>query len=207
MPQLLNLEYGIFNANNELGIPDIQPVHFIDAQDWIGFNLCKNYITKTDRTTGVHFFIDDYRFERVWNFPKKYIDYLSRYAAVLSPDFSIFTQSPAVVNMFNHYRKHWLACFWQSVGITVVPTISWGDESSYSWCFLGEPKNSIVAISDVGCLKSERSRYLFECGCKEMIKRLEPIQILYYTNSIKSREFLNKVPTTFILNWMRKKEK
>lgn len=38
----------------------------------------------------VHFFLYDYRFERVWKNPEADIERLSRYRAVLSPDFSMY---------------------------------------------------------------------------------------------------------------------
>ena len=38
----------------------------------------------------VHFFLYDYRFERVWKNPDSDIEKLSRYRAVLSPDFSMW---------------------------------------------------------------------------------------------------------------------
>ena len=37
------------------------------------FNMAK---TATDTNAGIHFFIDDYRFERIWNQPDRYIEIL-----------------------------------------------------------------------------------------------------------------------------------
>ena len=42
----------------------------------------------------VHFFLYDYRFERVWKSPDNDIEKLSRYRAVLSPDFSMYLETP-----------------------------------------------------------------------------------------------------------------
>ena len=36
----------------------------------------------------VHFFEDDFRFERMWNNPKKYLSKLSKFEGVVMPDFS-----------------------------------------------------------------------------------------------------------------------
>lgn len=38
----------------------------------------------------VHFFLYDYKFERVWKNPDQDIEKLKRYKAVLSPDFSMY---------------------------------------------------------------------------------------------------------------------
>lgn len=183
MPQYCNLETRMYDGIGKYGIPEIEPVYECDVNKWIGFNYVKSYETKKDINEGVHFFIDDYQFERIWNTPDKYLTYLSRYNCVMSPDFSLYTDFPLAVQIYNHYRKHWLAAYWQECGITVIPTISWGDESSFDWCFDGEPKHSIVAVSDFGCRKTEKLRTAFKKGYNEMLNRLEPSKILIYSKA------------------------
>lgn len=39
-------------------------------------------------------FVDDYQFERVWAHPERYIDKLSKYALVATPDFSTYSDMP-----------------------------------------------------------------------------------------------------------------
>ena len=143
----------------------------------IGFNYCKSLKTYD---FGVHFFIDDYQFERLWNEPEKYIDLLRNFDCVLSPDFSIYVDMPKSMQIWNVYRSRLLGQFWQNEGLNVIPTISWSDESSFEFCFDGIAKNSVVAISTVGSFKNEESKKMFYNGFKEMIKRLEPIKILVY---------------------------
>ena len=77
-------------------------------------------------------------------------------------------------------RKHLLGAYWQSNGITVIPTISWSDESSFDWCFDGEPVGGAVAVSSVGTQMNATARALFLAGYKEMLERLQPSQILFY---------------------------
>lgn len=186
MPQFCNLAYGMFEGEGKYNIPKIQPVYECDVNKWIKFDRIKMYETQKDASTGVHFFIYDYRFERVWNTPDKYISCLQRYRCVLSPDFSTFPDFPLAVNIFNHYRKHWLTAYWQSRGITVIPSICWNDEASYEWCFDGEPKNSIVAVSDVGCRVSKSAYEGFKQGYAEMLRRLNPTKVLLYTGVVKN---------------------
>lgn len=186
MPQFCNLSSGLYEGVGKYGIPQIEPVYKCDVNKWLGFNYVKTYGTKKDISTGVHFFIYDYQFERVWNTPDKYITYLSRYGCVLSPDFSMFPDFPLAVNIYNHYRKHWLAKYWQDKGIIVIPSICWGDESSFEWCFDGEPVGGIVAVSDVGCRKSDAGYAGFKRGYNEMLKRLNPSKIILYTNVFRN---------------------
>ena len=62
----------------------------------------------------------------------------------------------------------------------MVPTIGWSDEASYTWCFDGEPTDSVVAVSSVGTQNSEYSKELFLTGYREMMKRLTPTHIIFY---------------------------
>lgn len=185
MPKLCNLEFAVFDGIGKYNIPEIKPVYDCELNNWLGFNYLKSWGTKADKDIGVHFFLHDYQFERVWNTPDKYLTYLSKYGCVLSPDFSMFLDMPLAVSIYNHYRKHWLAAYWQYMGITVIPTISWLYPDSYDWCFDGEPKNSVVAVSDVGCRKASESREVFEQGYQEMLNRLNPSKILFYTRTFE----------------------
>ena len=53
----------------------------------------------------VHFFLYDYRFERVWKNPDNDIEKLSRYRAVLSPDFSMYLEMAPVMQLYNVFRN------------------------------------------------------------------------------------------------------
>ena len=44
----------------------------------------------------VHFFLDDYKFESLWNNPEPRIEKLSAFRAVLSPQFSIYSATKRV---------------------------------------------------------------------------------------------------------------
>ena len=61
----------------------------------IGFNellTCRH-----PENAGVHFFLDDYQFERFWRQPQRYLDALSRFPLVLGPTFSLYTDFPAPI--------------------------------------------------------------------------------------------------------------
>ena len=71
------------------GVPSLEPVTLDGTFPFIPFNCAK---TSTVRAgLGVHFFIDDYLFERVWHDPDRYAQMLSDFRVVMSPDFSLFT--------------------------------------------------------------------------------------------------------------------
>lgn len=58
----------------------------------IGFNellTCRH-----PESAGVHFFLDDYQFERFWRQPQRYLDALAKFPMVLGPTFSLYTDFP-----------------------------------------------------------------------------------------------------------------
>lgn len=95
----------------------------------------------------VHFFLYDYRFERVWKNPASDIEKLSRYRAVLSPDFSMYLEMAPVMQLYNVFRNRWCGAYWASKGIRVIPSVNWSDESTFDFCFDGIEKGSVVAVS------------------------------------------------------------
>lgn len=173
----LNCEKRVFDGVGEFDIPEIKPVDVdLDGAELIGFNQALT-TTKPENKI-VHFYVDDYQFERVWSSPERYLELLSRFRAVLSPDFSMYTDFPKAVSLFNHYRKQWCGAFWQDNGVTVIPTACWVEESSYPWCFDGMPKKALVSVSTIGASKNPEARKVFIAGWKQMIKELEPAKIL-----------------------------
>lgn len=152
----------------------------------IGFNYVKSYEANNMETkeVGVHFFLDDYQFERLWRKPAEYVDMLKKYKFVLSPDFSLFIDHPKAVQLFSHYKKQWLSAYWESLGITVVPTICWSDSSSFEWCFDGVPEGTVVAVSTKGVMKNDEDKERFLAGYNRMMKKIKPNQILLFGKPI-----------------------
>lgn len=176
-----------FNNNTNVILPGVGPYDIpeitgeeyepceFEAFDKI--NVCEH-----PENTCVHFFRDDYVFERVWRRPDYYFDKLKAFKAVMSPDFSMYTDWPIALQIFSHYKKHYLAAFMQGIGMKVYPTINWSDKRSFSWCFDGEPKNATVCVSSVGITRDKEERMAFLAGYEAMMDILTPKTILYYGN-------------------------
>lgn len=176
---MLNLLTMAFDGVGEYNIPQIKPVTELYVKDWIGFNFVST-TRKQRETTGVHFYIDDYQFERVWNYPWRFSKTFNEFGAIMTPDFSTYLDFPKAVRIFNHYRKHWCGAYWQENGAIVVPTIEWGLPEDYNWCFDGEPEGGIVAVSNVGIMRSKELRENYMKGYKEMLIRLQPKEVLVF---------------------------
>ena len=172
-----NLNKMMFPGVGEYQTPEIIPTQY-KPQNFIGFNFAKT--CKEPAKSCVHFFIDDYQFQRVWQYPEQYTEFLSKFNAVCSPDFSGYLDFPKSIRIYNHFRNHWLGAYWQAQGLTVIPTIQWCDECDFDWCFDGDPVGSTVAVSSVGTQSTVKGREVFKLGFHEMLRRLEPTTILLY---------------------------
>lgn len=178
-----NLELVDFaNSTNDFWqIPIIRNDNYIPS-DLIGFNYAK---TSEEKCVGIHFFLDDYQFERIWNYPEKYIDILKEYECILSPDFSLYLDMPTPMKIWNIYRSRLIGAYYQSKGIKVIPTISWAEEETFSYCFLGIPEGSIVSISTIGVKQDTNALFIWRAGMEEMIKQIKPSTILVYGGKIE----------------------
>lgn len=173
-----NLERRIFEGVGGYGIPQLQPTHFTEECEFIGFNYATGEKNRADK--GVHFFIDDYQFNRLWTNIDRYVDMLAQFKCVMTPDFSTYTDFPKAIQIYNHYRKHWVGAYLQECGVAVIPTISWSTADSFDWCFDGEPTHSTVAVSSVGAANSKTKKELFLAGYDAMLERLKPETIIFY---------------------------
>ena len=99
-----NLNKALFEGVGEYDIPQLEPVEHIHVDNWISFNYMKT--CEEPEQHGVHFFIDDYQFIRLWSNTERYMDKLAQFQAVCTPDFSTYTDFPKAIQIYNHYRKH-----------------------------------------------------------------------------------------------------
>lgn len=184
-----NQERHQFPADNFYGIPSMRPTQTVGSQmlrfmDWAEVEDLSEYIA--------HFYYDDYKFMAAWRDPDKYIERLKKFKAVVSPDFSLYTDFPRCLQILSCYRRQWCGRYWQEHGIDVIPDVIWGDKESFDYCFLGIPKHSVVAVSSVGVALdgawNNKESDMFKAGYDEMLKRLEPTAILWYGDLIDGCE-------------------
>lgn len=176
---ICNLAYAQFDSSNKWGIPDMLPVHIEDLKETPlqGFNFALK--EKHPENIGCHFFLHDYQFERVWNYPDRYTGVLDRFKFVLSPDFSSYENMPTALKIFNVYRNRWCGRYWQDFDIKVIPTVTWSDDIGLDLCLCGIPKHSTIAISTMGEGRWAQWNVL-RAGWNKMLETLEPETILLY---------------------------
>ncbi len=152
-----------------------QDVSLHDLQ-LIGYHNTKAKDSANKEKT-VHFFLDDVKFESVWNHPQRSLERLRQYKQVLSPDFSLYTNMPLAVQVYQVFRQAWMGAYWQQKGLAVIPTVTWGDARSYDFCFDGIEQGSVVAVSTLG---AKRYKDLYLPGFLELLKRIRPEKVLCY---------------------------
>lgn len=153
-----------------------------EPDDLIGFNYM---LSSEEFDKCVHFYIDDYQFERIWNDPYRYIEKLSKYRACLTPDFSLYLDMPMAMKIWNVYRSRLIGQMCQKMGITVIPTVSWAEKETFAFCFDGLPKNATLSISTIGVKREKESFNVWKAGVDEMISRLKPRMILVYGGEVE----------------------
>lgn len=194
-------KYDAKRANNKYGFPVLHGYKGNPPDEIIGFNEAK---TAQNKFVGVHFFIDDYQFERVWNDPDKYEELLGDFDCIFTPDFSLYTDMPLAMKIWNVYRSRMIGQIYEDSGLNVVPTLSWAGEDTLDFVFDGLPKESMYAVSTVGVMRSEETKALWIAGVQKAIEVLNPHIILLYGPDIefdwgdievkkyKARPFSNK---------------
>lgn len=145
----------------------------------ISFSDTHSKDNEENEQKGVHFFVDDYKFNGIYNNPERSLNKLSQYKFLLTPDYSLYADIDIWKQIENVAKNRYMGCFWQEKGFTVIPTISWSTPSSYEFCFDGVEKGSIVAIGMIGC---KRNKTAFLRGYNEMLNRLEPSAVVCFGN-------------------------
>ena len=164
------------STNNFWQMPIIKKEDFIPS-DLIGFNYAK---TSKEKNVSIHFYLDDYQFERIWNNPGEYIDILKEYDCILSPDFSLYLDMPMPMKIWNVFRSRQIGNYYQQQGIKVIPTIQWAEKETYSFCFEGIEEQSVVSVSTIGVKRNKEALQIWKDGMDAMIEKIKPKTILVY---------------------------
>lgn len=176
-----NLEY--FDADRVVGWHQMPVLTAVDhvPRRLIGFNYMLN---TTDPDAGIHFYVDDYQFERVWQRPDFYVERMQEFDCMLTPDFSLYMDMPRAMKVWNIYRSRLIGQIAQDYGITVIPTVSWAEEDTFDFCFDGLPLEATLSVSTIGVKRAEDSFSVWKAGMDEMIRRLKPKRLIVYGGKV-----------------------
>lgn len=137
----------------------------------------------TNRDCWICFYEHDIKFMRLWRHPEKYLPKMLEFNGIISPDFSMYRNMPAIMQYWSCFMGRAIAHRFQADGGNVVPNVRLSDERSYRFCFDGLPVNSTIAIGTHGCIKHREDRRHLTASVKETVNRLNPIRIIVYGNA------------------------
>ncbi len=164
-----------YEVEGKWGFPIIRKQN-IDLKN-VELIACSDVSKKDDKNIykGVHFFVDDYRFEITYNNPKRALERFEKYKFLLTPDFSLYAEMNPWRQIESVGKARWVGAYWQKAGKLVVPTVSWGTTRSYEYCFDGIEKHCVVAVGMIGC---KRNKTAFLRGYYQMLNKIEPDAII-----------------------------
>ena len=89
----------------------------------------------------------------------------------------MYLEMAPVMQLYNVFRNRWCGAYWASKGPRVIPTVNWGDKSTFDFCFDGIEKGSVVAVSTYMASEHDNrqdQKEWFMAGYNEMLRRIEP---------------------------------
>ena len=161
-------------------MPVLKPCDFV-PDDIRSFN----YMLSAKTTDfGIHFYCDDYQFERIWNRPEFYIEKLRDFQCAFTPDFSLYMDMPMAMKIWNVYRSRLIGQMMQREGLIVIPTVSWAEPETFKFCFDGLPHNATLSVSTIGVKQDPEAMNIWCAGMDEMVRQLTPKTILVYGGAL-----------------------
>lgn len=128
----------------------------------------------------IHFYMHDRKFAPILHSPAKYLSKIQLYDGMLTPDFTLLIGQSRCLQQTNTYLNRAVGFYFQKHGVPVIPSIRWSDNSSFDFCFLGVPKEGMVAISTHGCIQTKEQKQTFKEGLEAMLDKLHPSVVLVH---------------------------
>lgn len=167
----------MISTTGKYEMPVLAPFNGDVPRQFIPFNAA---MSTTSYEVGVHFYIDDYQFERIWRNIDRYYDKLRQYGCVIGPDFSQFGDMSYPMRIWNCFRNKVVSAYLQNKGVKIVPNVTWSLPDSFDYCFDGIPAHSTIAINCTSIIGNNFSKSLWYKGYHEALNRLEPKCIIRY---------------------------
>ena len=131
-------------------------------------------------STFLHFFVSDHKLRRLVTNPRRYVVPFAEFGGLLGPDFSLYRDMPRFQRELHTFVNRALTAFFQTRGLTVIPSVRWATSQDFDFCFLGLPLDSTLAVSPHGCLRSYEDRSHFKEGLEELVIQLKPQRLIVH---------------------------
>lgn len=189
--QLFGFEFcesAIFSG--KYGIPLLPPYHASIPERFITYSDVRN---NSDRSCGVAGFDCDQTLLQYLKNLKRRVPLLSEFQCVSKPDFSLKVGLSFAIQIYSVFLSNAVAHYFVQQGLSVMPSVSWGDKPTYEFCFDGHSKGGAFLVSTIGTMKDERSRIYFRNGFQIFLRILNPEAVLLYGDT--NEELLSWMPS------------
>lgn len=146
----------------------------------IPFDKSKEIKMKDRKNYYVCFYCADETFNKTYTYPKKYLNYLSTFAGVITQDWSIHEDLPIIKQKENMNKNLEIAYYYGSNGLSIIPNIRVGTDRIKEEYYKTIPKHSTIAIGTYGFIKSIKEQENFDAFIEDIIHYLEPHDIIVY---------------------------
>lgn len=193
----------LFPSDNQLEIPSLR----LDRQatmveiPFVAFGEQKRTF-QMNGTGTLHFYVDDYRFNSVFEHPEKILYHNPR--NIVEPNFSLFSETPIAFGMQAIYKKRFIARAMQERGINVFVDLN-VNSKFYQLNMLGVPMG-YSAFCTRGY--SDRLHYLeFEYNIAKGCAGDNPLTFVIYGGGDKCKAFAREHGCIYINQMVNIKKK
>ena len=166
-----------FAKCGKFGMPLIkkQNIDIDKIELWNYAKTKMNDVNNKNKT--IHFFTYDWIFENVYEKPEVTLEKLDQYYALLTPEFSMYSDMPLARQIDSVFKNRWCGAFFQKHGMRVIPTVCCAGSESYDFCFDGIEQGSVVAISTY-CREEYKKEFMKSYN--KMLEMVKPSAIICY---------------------------
>lgn len=189
----------ICGAELESGFPVLPPIR-AKPKESVSFREIQKIIDTKDKV--VHFYIDDFWFEKIWTNADRYIPQLKCFPYVIMPDFSVFSYMPEPMQHWNRYRSMALGYYLSSKGVRIIPSLGVLTKDDI-WTLCGVPRRSTVAVCTNGRIKKPLERKTFVEGLQTQIQILQPTNLIMV--GYIPKEYDEPIPTIYLKSEAQKR--
>lgn len=129
-----------------------------------------------------HCFVDDWRLEHLWRRHGQGLAKAICIGIITAPDFTIESDFPQEVAIYQVYRSNLLAYYWILNGVVTVPVLQWGNDSTYWMSSKYISPGSVVAVRGPG--KSKKNLACWTAGAEYMQSILKPSLVLHFGRKV-----------------------
>lgn len=151
----------------------------------------RRYDVKDKSTTAICFYCCDIGFQPILNNPKKYLDKLGEYEAIVGIDSSPYDDMPLVVQKSQIYLNLAITYFYGINNKKIIPNVRLGDDRTIS-SLEAYPHHTLIAIGTNGFTKLKTVRDILIRQFKLVVDTLLPTGICIYGPILKEmQEYAN----------------